>query len=118
MKGLFTFRTISSLKGRETGISPSLTKELEQNVEDMPEDLRAALGFVITSNIGTNQIVNARIKSLEDKLNIGTIPTVKTLDDIERFRKEATGINNLSGEDKKNLKEQMTRQDEFRRIFR
>ena len=118
LKGLFTFRTISSLKGRETGISPSLTKELEQNVEDMPEDLRRALGFVITSNLGTTQIVNARIKSLEDKLNIGTIPTIKTVDDIEKFRRDATGINNMSDQDKKNLEQQLRRQDEFRRIFR
>ena len=118
LKGLFTFRTISSLKGRETGISPSLTKELEQNIEDMPEDLKRALGFVITSNLGTTKIINARIKSLEDKLNIGTIPTIKTVDDIEKFRRDATGINNMSDQDNVNLEHQLRRQDEFRRIFR
>ena len=118
LKGLFTFRTLSSLKGRKTGIAPEIEKNLEQNLQDLPDDLRTAIGFVLTSNVGKKQMDDRRSEEIEARLNIGKLQTIKTLDDIKNMRKKAMGYDNLSKEEQEQIIKQMKNFDEFSRVFR
>tara|TARA_R100000773_G_C4220098_1_gene118719 strand:- start:510 stop:3050 length:2541 start_codon:yes stop_codon:yes gene_type:complete len=118
LKGLFTFRTLSSLKGRKTGIAPEIEKNLEQNLQDLPDDLRTAIGFVLTSNVGKKQMDDRRSEEIESRLNIGKLQTIKTLDDIKNMRKKAMGYDNLSKEEQEQIIKQMKNFDEFSRVFR
>tara|TARA_R100000655_G_scaffold24074_1_gene48375 strand:+ start:2297 stop:4834 length:2538 start_codon:yes stop_codon:yes gene_type:complete len=118
LKGLFTYRTLSSLKGRKTGIAPQIERNLEQNLQDLPDDLRTAIGFVLTSNVGKKQMDDSRTKEIESRLNIGKLETIKTLDDIKNIRKKAMGYDNLSKEEQEQIIKQMKNFDEFSRVFR
>ena len=118
LKGLFTYRTLSSLKGRKTGIAPQIERNLEQNLQDLPDDLRTAIGFVLTSNVGKKQMDDRRSEEIESRLNIGKLQTIKTLDDIKNMRKKAMGYDNLSKEEQEQIIKQMKNFDEFSRVFR
>ena len=119
LKGLFTYRTISSFKGIPSKELDELniTKTLEQIQGDIPDDIRNAIGFGLTTRVGQEGLNVYKLKSVEDILNY-KIPVLKTTDDIKEYQKQVTGISSLPEDQQKEMKKRIENKEKIKRILR
>ena len=119
LKGLFTYRTISSFKGIPSKELDELdiTKTLEQVQGDIPDEIRSALGFGITTKLSQEALNKTKIRRVEDIINY-EIPILKTTDDVKNYQRQVTGIDNLPEDQQKRLKKEIESREKIKRIFR
>ena len=119
LKGLFTYRTISSFKGIPSKELDELkiTQTLEQVQGDIPDEIRSALGFGITTKLSQEALNKTKIRRVEDIINY-EIPVLKTTDDVKNYQRQVTGIDNLPEDQQKRLKKEIESREKIKRIFR
>lgn len=119
LKGLFTYRTITSLKGIPSKELEELniTKTLEQVQGEIPEDVSTAMGFALSTKGLQESLGPVKINRIENILNY-ELPVLGTTDDIKNFRSRVVGLENMNEEQKEQIKKQIENREKIKRILR
>ena len=119
LKGLFTYRTITSLKGIPSKELEELniTKTLEQVQGEIPEDVSRAMGFALSTKGLQESLAPVKINKIENILNY-ELPVLGTTDDIKKFRSRVVGLENMNDEQKEQIKKQIENREKIKRILR
>ena len=119
LKGLFTFRTISSLKGipsKELN-ELNIAKTLEQVQGEIPDDVSTAMGFALSTKGLQESIGSVKINKIEDILNY-ELPILGTTEDIKNYRSKVVGLENMNDEQKTQIKKEIENREKIKRILR